>query len=100
MFTIESQTCDFSESEFFEIFVEERFPYSLDDIDHTDVTTEIDGITKIMPSLTLIIIEITNRKFVDFYLASIFVHHIWFYLSCIETYRCRDSFKYTSWLVW
>lgn len=99
MFTIESQTCDFSESEFFEIFVEERFPYSLDDIDHTDITTEIDGITEIMPSLTLIIIEITNRKFIDFYLSSIFIHHIWLYFSGIETYSCCDSFKYTSWLV-
>ena len=99
MFTIERETSDISESEFFEIFIKKRFPDTLNDIDHTDITTEIQSISKRMPSLTFIVIEVVDFEFIDFDFPSILINHIWLYLSGIETNSRSESFKYTSWLI-
>lgn len=100
MFTIESQTSDISESEFLEIFIKKSFTDSLNDIDHTHITTEIESIAECMPSLTFIVIEIVDFEFIDFYTSSILVDHVWFDFCGIETNSCCESLKYTSWLIW
>lgn len=99
MLSIQAQTSDFPKSKLPQIFIKERLPYSLDDLDHTDITAEIDGITEIVPSLTFIIVEVIDLKFINLYLAPIFVHHIWFYLSRIQTDGSRNSLKDTSRLI-
>lgn len=81
MFTIKGYACDISETKFFEIFIKKWTSNSLNDVDHTDVTTKVQSIAKCMPSLTFVIIEITNSKFINFYLSPILVHHIWFYFT-------------------
>jgi len=52
-----------------------------------------------MPSLTFIVIEVVNFEFIDFDFPSIFINHIWLYLTCIETNSRSESFEYTSWLI-
>ena len=99
MFTIERETSDISESEFFEIFIKKRFPDTLNDIDHTDITTKIQGISKRMPSLTFIVIEVVNFEFIDFDFSPVFINHIWLYLTCIETNSRSESFENTSRLI-
>lgn len=99
MLAIESETSDISESEFFEIFIKKCFPHTLDDINHTDIATEIESVTKSMPSLTFVIIEVVDFKFIDFYFSSILINHIWLYLAGIETNSRSESFKYTTWLI-
>ena len=99
MFSIECDTSDISESEFFEVFIKKRFADTLDNINHTDITTEVQSISKRMPSLTFIVIEVVNFEFIDFDFPSIFINHIWLYLTCIETNSRSESFEYTSWLI-
>lgn len=99
MFTIECETSDISESEFFEVFIKKRFADTLDDINHTDITTEVQSISKRMPSLTFIVIEIVDFEFIDFDFPSILINHIWLYFARIETNSRSKSFEYTSWLI-
>ncbi len=99
MFTIKGYACDISETKFFEIFIKKWTSNSLNDVDHTDITTEIQGISKRMPSLTFIVIEVVDFKFIDFDFPSILINHIWLYLTCIETNSRSESFEYTSWLI-
>lgn len=99
MFTVESETTYFSESELAEILIKEGLSDSLNDINHTNITTIIESVAKIMPALTFVIIEITDCKFIDFDLAPILIHLVWLYLSCIQTDSDSESFKYTSRLI-
>ena len=99
MFPVEGETTDFSESELAQILIKQRLPYLLYDIDHTDVTAIIESISVVMPTLTFAIIEITDRKFIDLDLASILIHHIWLYFTCIETYSDSKSLENTSRLI-
>lgn len=99
MLAIERETSDISESKFLEIFIKKRFADTLYDIDHAHITTEVQSITKRMPSLTFIIIEVIDFEFIDFDPSSVFINHIWLYLTSIETNSCRESFENTSWFI-
>lgn len=99
MLTIEANPSNLSESKLAEIFIKQWSTHFLNNIYHTDITTIIQGIAKIMPTLTFTVIEVANSKVIDFYFTPILIHHVWFYLSCVETYGDSESFKYTSRLI-
>lgn len=100
MFTIERQSCNIAQTEFFQILIEKRTTDTLDDIDHTDIATEVEGIAECVPALAFIIIEVGDLEIIDLYRAAILIHHIRLYLTRIKTDSHRESFKDTSRLIW